>query len=195
QARIRYNTGCAFLDADGDGDLDLFVANYLKFDFETTPKPGDNPYCYYRNVPTACGPRGLPFDRNLLYRNDSGVFADVSKQSGVAAPDRNYALGVVTGDFNGDGWTDIYVACDRTPSLLYINQQDGTFEDEALLRGAALDENGQALSGMGVAAADFDGDGFSDIFRTNFSDERSTLYRNRGEGDFDEVTAAAGMGL
>ena len=196
QFRTRYNTGCAFLDYDRDGDLDLFVANYLKFDFETTPRPGENPYCYYRNIPTACGPRGLPFDRNILYRNDgSGKFTDVSEPSGIAAPSRNYALGVVTGDFNGDGWTDLYVACDRTPSILYINQQDGTFEDEALFRGTALDEDGQALSGMGVAAADYDGDGSTDIFRTNFSDERSTLYRNRGEGDFDEATVAAGMGI
>ncbi len=195
QSRVRYNTGCAFFDADNDGDLDLFVANYLKFDFETTPKPGDNPYCYYRNIPAACGPRGLPFDRNLLYLNQGdGTFRDVSESSGIAAPDRNYALGVVTGDWNQDGFTDLYVACDRTPSILYINQQDGTFEDEALFRGAALDENGQALSGMGVAAADYDNDGQTDIFRTNFSDERSTLYRNRGEGDFDEATVAAGMG-
>ncbi len=196
QFRTRYNTGCAFLDYDRDGDLDLFFANYLKFDFETTPRPGENPYCYYRNIPTACGPRGLPFDRNILYRNDgSGKFTDVSEPSGIAAPSRNYALGVVTGDSNRDGWTDLYVACDRTPSILYINQQDGTFEDEALFRGTALDEDGQALSGMGVAAADYDGDGSTDIFRTNFSDERSTLYRNRGEGDFDEATVAAGMGI
>jgi len=191
----RYSTGCAFLDYDRDGDLDLFVARYLHFDFETTPKPGDNPYCYYRNVPTACGPRGLPFERNALYRNDGDwKFSDVSDASGVSAPDRNYSLGVVTGDFNADGWTDLYVACDRTPSILYLNQQDGTFEDEALFRGAALDENGQALSGMGVAAADYDADGAVDLFRSNFSDERSTLYRNRGEGDFDETTVAAGMG-
>ncbi len=184
------------VDFDNDGDLDLFVANYLKFDFETTPKPGDNPYCYYRNVPTVCGPRGLPYDRNILYRNDgSGKFEDVSESTGIASPPRNYALGVVTGDFNDDGWTDLYVACDRTPSILYINQQDGTFEDEALFRGAALDQNGQALSGMGVAAGDYDGDGAPDIFRTNFSDERSTLYRNRGEGDFDEATVSAGMGV
>jgi len=195
QDRDRYSTGCAFLDYDLDGDLDIFVANYLKFSFETTPKPGDNPYCFYRNVPTVCGPRGLPFDRNMLFRNNGdGTFTDVSEASGIAGPDRNYALGAVTGDFNADGWTDLYVACDRTPSILYINQQDGTFIDEALFRGAALDENGQALSGMGVAAGDYDGDGATDIFRSNFSDERSTLYNNRGEGDFDEATVGAGMG-
>ncbi|MCB1018791.1 MAG: VCBS repeat-containing protein, partial [Acidobacteria bacterium] len=176
QPETRYNTGCAFLDYDRDGDLDLFVANYLVFDFETTPKPGDNPYCFYRNAPAACGPRGLPFDRNLLYRNEGdGRFRDVSDESGISRPRRNYALGAVTGDFDGDGWTDLYVACDRTPSILYINQRDGTFEDEAMFRGAALDENGQALSGMGVAVSDFDGNGSFDIFRTNFSDERSTL--------------------
>lgn len=195
QERVRYNTGCAFLDYDNDGDLDLFVANYLQFDFETTPRPGANPYCWYRNAPTACGPRGLPFDRNLLYRNDgAGRFSDVSVESGIAAPARNYALGVVTGDWNNDGRTDLYVACDRTPSLLYINRGGGKFEDEALLRGAALDADGRALSGMGVAAGDYDGDAAIDIFRTNFSDERSTLYRNRGAGDFDEATLAAGVG-
>ncbi len=100
---------------------------------------------------------------------------------------------MLTGDFNGDGLTDIYVACDQTPSLLYINQGHGKFAEEALLRGVAFDENGKPMSGMGVTAADYDGDGLIDIFRSNFSDERETLYRNRGGGEFDEVTAAAGM--
>jgi len=194
QDRVRYNTGCAFLDYDNDGRADLFVANYLKFDPKETPEPGANPYCFYRNVPVACGPRGLPFDRNILYHNNGdGTFADVSHESGIDEPDRNYSLGVLTGDFNGDGLVDIYVACDQTPSLLYINQGHGKFAEEALLRGAALDENGKAMSGMGAAAADFDGDGLPDIFRSNFSDERETLYRNRGRGEFDDVTSAAGV--
>ena len=195
QDRIRYNTGCAFLDYDNDGRADLFVANYLKFDPATTPHPGDNPYCFYRNLPVACGPRGLPFDRNILYRNNGdGTFTDVSDSSGISAPDRNYALGVLTGDFNQDGLTDVYVACDQTPSLLYINQGHGKFTEEAVLRGVAFDENGRAMSGMGVTSADFDGDGLPDIFRSNFSDERETLYRNRGGGQFDDVTVLAGMG-
>jgi hypothetical protein len=194
QDRTRYNTGCAFLDYDRDGDLDLFVANYLRFDFETTPRPGENPYCFYRNVPVACGPRGLPFDTQILYRNNGdGTFSDVSGAAGITEARQHYGLGVLTGDFNADGFPDIYVACDRTASILFMNQTDGTFAEEALLRGAALDENGKALSGMGAAAADFNGDGHLDIFRTNFSDERATLYRNRGEGDFDEVTTTAGM--
>jgi hypothetical protein len=194
QDRTRYNTGCAFLDYDNDGRLDLFVANYLKFDPATAPKPGENPYCWYRGIPVNCGPRGLPFDRNILYHaNPDGTFSDVSEASGVAQPFGHYALGVLTGDFNGDGRPDIYVACDQTPSLLYINQGDGTFSEEALFRGAAYDENGRAMSGMGVTAADYDGDGWLDIFRSNFSDERETLYRNRGKGEFDDATAAAGL--
>src|SRR5262249_30489157 len=135
QDRVRYNTGCAFLDYDADGDLDLFVANYLKFDVANSPKPGENPYCWYRGVPVNCGPAGLPFDRNVLYRNNGdGTFSDVSDESGVAKPFQHYALGVVTGDFNHDGRVDIYLACDQTPSLLYVNQGGGKFREEALLR-------------------------------------------------------------
>ena len=194
QDRVRYNTGCAFLDYDNDGHLDLFVANYLQFNPKTTPKPGDNPYCYYRGIPVNCGPRGLPFDHNLLYHNNGdGTFSDVSEASGIAAPDQNYSLGVLTGDYNGDGLTDIYVACDQTPSLLYINQGNGKFTEEGILRGVALDESGKALSGMGVTAADYNGDGLIDIFRTNFSDERESLYRAVGKGDFEDATFAAGL--
>jgi len=195
QSRVRYNTGCAFTDIDGDGHLDLFVANYLKFDPAATPKPGANPYCFYRGIPVSCGPKGLPFDRNILYRNKGdGTFADVSEESGVAEPEGHYSLGVLTGDFNEDGLPDIYVACDQTPSLLYINKGKGKFEEEALLRGVSFDGNGKAMSGMGVDGADYAGDGHMSIFRTNFSDEFETLYRNRGEGNFDDVTLDAGLG-
>ncbi len=196
QDRTRYNSGCAFLDYNNDGHADLFVANYLKFDPKTTPKPGENAYCWYRGIPVNCGPRGLPFDRNILYRNNgNGTFTDVSDASGISKPDQNYSLGVLTGDFNNDGLVDVYVACDQTPSLLYINQGDGTFVEEALLRGVAFDENGKAMSGMGATAADYNGDGWLDIFRSNFSDERETLYRNRGRGEFDDSTVAAGMSV
>ena len=194
QDRVRYNTGCAFIDYDNDGNLDLFVANYLKFDFNSTPKPGANPYCFYRGIAVNCGPRGLPFDRNLLYHNEGGVFRDVSDESGISKPDGNYSLGVLTGDFNGDGLTDIYVASDQTPSILYINRGNGKFVDEALMRGVALNDNGRALSGMGVTAADYLHDGLLSIFRTNFSDELETLYRNQGKGEFQDVTVETGMG-
>jgi hypothetical protein len=195
QDRTRYNTGCAFFDYDRDGHLDLFVANYLKFDFATTPKPGGNAYCFYRNMPVNCGPRGLPFDTNILYHNKGdGTFEDVSEKSGIAAVTGHYALSVLAEDVNDDGLPDIYIACDQTPSLLFINQGDGTFSEEAVLRGVAFDDNGKALSGMGLAAADYDGDGRIDIFRTNFSDEHETLYHNRGNGEFDDVTLAAGLG-
>ena len=195
QDRTRYNTGCAFVDIDLDGHADLFVANYLKFDPAITPKPGANPYCYYRSIPVNCGPRGLPFDRNILYRNNgNGTFTDISESSGVAQPSGHYSLGVLTGDFNEDGLPDIYVACDQTPSLLYINKGHGKFEESAVLSGVAFDQNGKAMSGMGVTAADYRNDGHLAIFRSNFSDEFETLYRNRGDGSFDDVTLEAGLG-
>jgi enediyne biosynthesis protein E4 len=195
QDRIRYNTGCAFIDIDGDGKLDLFVANYLRFDPATTPQPGANPYCFYRGIAVNCGPRGLPFDRNILYRNNGdGTFSDISDESGIAAPQGHYSLSVLTGDFNEDGLPDIYVACDQTPSLLYINKGNAKFEEEGVIRGVAFDQNGKAMSGMGLAAGDYAADGHSSIFRTNFSDEFETLYRNRGKGIFDDMTLDAGLG-
>jgi hypothetical protein len=195
QDRVRYNTGCAFVDIDNDGRLDLFVSNYLKFDPATTPQPGANPYCYYRGIAVNCGPRGLPFDRNILYKNNGdGTFSDISEESGIAASVGHYALSVLTGDFNEDGLPDIYVACDQTPSLLYINKGSGRFEEEAVLRGVAFDQNGKAMSGMGLAEGDYAGEGHASIFRTNFSDEFETLYHNRGDGNFDDVTLDAGLG-
>ncbi len=195
QDRVRYNAGCAFVDYDRDGRLDLFVSNYLKFSFEETPKPGANPYCWYLGLAVNCGPRGLPFDRNILYHaNANGTFTDVSEKSGVAEQHGSYCLSVLTADFDGDGWPDVFVACDQTPSLLYMNQHDGTFSEEAVLRGVAFDDNGKAMSGMGASTADYDHSGWPSIFRTNFSDERETLYRNNGQGEFQEKTIAAGMG-
>ena len=194
QDRVRYNTGCAFLDYDGDGHLDLFVANYLKFDFATTPKAGSNPYCFYRGMAVNCGPRGLPFETNLLYHNKGdGTFEDVSVKSGIAKAAGHYSLAVLAGDVDDDGRPDIYVVGDQTAATLFINQGDGTFSEEAVMRGVAFDENGRELSGMGLASADYDGDGRLDIFRSDFSDERSLLYRNTGNGQFDDVTVAAGL--
>jgi len=194
QDRVRYNTGCAFLDYDGDGHLDLFVANYLKFDFATTPKAGSNPYCFYRNMAVNCGPRGLPFETNLLYHNrGDGTFEDVSERSGITRAEGHYSLAVLAQDVNDDGLPDIYVVGDQTAATLFINQGNGTFSEEAVIRGLAFDENGRELSGMGLASADYDGDGLLDIFRSDFSDERSLLYRNTGGGQFDDVTQAAGL--
>ncbi|HEY6990034.1 MAG TPA: CRTAC1 family protein, partial [Bryobacteraceae bacterium] len=127
--------------------------------------------------------------------NGDGTFRDISETSGVTKPEGHYGLSVLTGDFNEDGLTDIYVACDQTPSLLYINKGGDRFEEEGVLRGVAFDQNGKALSGMGVDAADYAGDGHAGIFRSNFSDEFETLYRNRGKGIFDDVTLEAGLGV
>ena len=191
----RWGTGCAFLDYDRDGRLDLFVSNYVAFDPKTAPDPGTNPYCVYRGIPVNCGPRGLEGERNILYHNNGdGTFADVSEKAGVTTPSGYYGLGVLVADFDNDGWPDVYVANDATPSILFHNNHDGTFTDIAVLAGCAYDENGRRQSGMGATAGDYDGNGWLDIFKTNFSEETTTLYRNNGNATFTDVTYASGTG-
>jgi hypothetical protein len=195
QEKGRWTTGCAFIDYDRDGDLDLFFAHYLSFNPATTPKPGAKSQCVWKGLPVACGPRGLPGESMSLLRNDGGKFTDVSQEAGVATPKNYYGFTVLTGDFDNDGWTDIYVACDSTASLFFRNQKNGTFVEEGIVSGAALNEDGREQAGMGAAAGDYDGDGRLDIFKTNFSDDTPTLYRNLGDGSFADVTIRAGLGI
>ncbi|HKG21424.1 MAG TPA: CRTAC1 family protein [Blastocatellia bacterium] len=190
----RWGSGCTFIDYDRDGDLDLFVANYLIFDPQKVPEPGKGANCLWKGVPVNCGPKGLPTDSNLLYRNDGGgAFTDVSKASGIARVQNRYAMTAILTDFNNDGWPDIYVACDSTASILYKNKGDGTFEDVALETGTAYSEDGQAQAGMGVAVGDYNGDGFADILKTHFADDLPALYKNSGRGFFEDASRAAGF--
>ncbi len=192
----RWATGCAFLDYDRDGRLDLFISNYVQFRPEGAHGPGDTPFCFWKGVAVFCGPRGFPGGTNLLYRNEgSGRFRDVSDPAGVVLPGLHYSLGVVVSDFDGDGWPDMYVACDSTPSILYRNNGDGTFTDVAVEAGTAYGDSGQEEGSMGVAAGDYDNDGHIDIVKTNFMNETSTLYRNIGDWFFDDVTISAGLGV
>jgi enediyne biosynthesis protein E4 len=191
-----WGTGCAFVDYDRDGHLDLMVANYVDFDLSTAPAPGDRVTCLWKGVPVMCGPQGLPGAKNILYHNrGDGTFEDVSKESHVDDTEGHYAFSVTTLDYDDDGWPDIFVACDSTPSILYHNNHDGTFKDVAITSGAAFNEDGRSQAGMGSTAADFNGDGRIDIFKTNFSDDTATLLRNNGDGSFDDVTYRAGLGL
>jgi hypothetical protein len=192
--QTRWGSGATFVDYDRDGKLDLFVANYLKFDIATTPEPGKGPNCTWKGVAVNCGPKGLPTDTNLLYRNNGdGSFTDVSEGSGIAKVRGRYSMTATTIDFNNDGWTDIYVACDSTASTLYSNNRDGTFTDVAVEAGCAYNEDGQAQAGMGVATGDYNNDGLVDIFKTHFSDDLPALYRNSGRGFFDDASRAAGF--
>ncbi len=191
-----WGSGCAFVDYDRDGQLDLVVANYVDFDLSKAPAPGERASCVWKGVPVMCGPRGLPGAKNILYHNvGGGKFADVTTKAHVDQTSGHYSLGVATFDFDNDGWPDIYIACDSTASILYRNNHDGTFTDVAVSSGAAYNEDGREQAGMGVSVGDFNGDGRLDIFKTNFSDDTSTLYRNNGNGTFDDVTFAAGLGL
>ena len=191
-----WGTGCAFVDYDRDGKLDLIVANYVHFDLAKTPAPGQAPGCIWKAVPVMCGPRGLASAPNILYHNlGNGKFNDVSKPSGIENTTAHYCFSVSTIDYDDDGWPDVYVACDSTPAILYRNNRNGTFTDVGIDSSVAFNEDGREQAGMGSTIGDYDGDGKLDIFKTNFSDDTATLYHNNGDGTFADKTFAAGLGI
>lgn len=195
-SKERWSSGCCFVDYNRDGHLDLVVAHYLDLDLTRTPKPGENANCTYKGMPVNCGPRGLPPGGVTLYRNNgSGKFSDVSVAAGFRETAPAYCMTVTAADFDNDGWPDIYVACDSTPSLLFMNRRDGTFQEDGLARGVALNEDGMEQAGMGIGIGDFDLDGNLDIYKTHFSDDTNILYRNDGKANFSDVTTRAGLGV
>ncbi len=196
QAGALWGSGCTFVDYDRDGHLDLFVAHYLEFDFESVPKPGTNTNCNWKGIPVNCGPRGLPPGSLALYHNNGdGTFTDVSAKSGVSKVKGSYAMTAAAADFDNDGWPDIYVACDSTPSILLHNNRDGAFTNTGLESGVALNEDGMEQAGMGVGVGDYNLDGNLDIFKTHFADDTNVLYRNDGSGNFQDATISAGLGV
>ena len=195
QSGRRWGTGCAFLDYDRDGWLDLFAARYLDFDPTRVPRPGMPGHCVWKGFPVVCGPMGLPPETMALYHNDGGGrFTDVTAKTGIDAA-KAAGLSVLTGDFDNDGWTDIYVTGDSTPSLHFLNLRNGKFEEVGQFTGIAYNEDGHEQSGMGTSAADYDRDGALDIVKTNFTDDIPNLYRNLGNGSFSEVTSVAGLAI
>jgi len=189
-----WHSGCTWIDYDRDGHLDLFVASYVDYDLKTTPKPGENPNCNWKGIPVNCGPRGLKTGRCWLYRNNGdGTFTDVSEKSGVAKARGSYCMTAVAADFDNDGWPDLYVACDSTPSFLFRNYRDGTFREEGIERGVALNEDGMEQAGMGLGIGDANLDGHLDIFKTHFSDDTNVLYLNNAKGEFSDATATGGL--
>ena len=193
--RTRFSSGCTFVDYNRDGLLDLFVANYLEIDLATAPKPSLSVInCNYENVPVNCGPNGLPKAQNYLYRNNGdGTFSDVSKESGVGGFRGSYGLTAVAFDADEDGWPDIFVACDSTPSLMLMNNHDGTFREEGLIRGIALSADGRQMSGMGVGVGDYKLNGHTSLVKTHILDQAPGIYSNDGKGNFDDLTTPAGL--
>jgi enediyne biosynthesis protein E4 len=193
--RDQWSTGCSFVDYDRDGNADLFVVRYVDFSYDSVPKPGEGEYCMYKGMPIVCGPRGLKKSENILYRNNgNGTFRNVSAAAGITKASGCYGLTSLTGDFDKDGWPDIYVACDSTPNLLYHNSHDGTFTEIGRSAGVAYNDDGALQAGMGLAADDFIHKGTPSILKTNFSDDTPTLYWNRGDSSFDDITVRAGLG-
>lgn len=193
--QVNYSTGCSFLDYDRDGKLDLFVASYADFDLNHAPLPGSSSTCRWKSVPVYCGPRGLPVARSHLFHNNGGgTFADVSERAGIWKGNQGYGFAVVAADFRNRGWPDIFVASDSTPSLLYRNNEDGTFTEIGVPAGVAYSDAGVPQAGMGAAAGDYDNDGYLDLFKTNFIGDISDLFHNNHDGTFDNLIFQAGGG-
>ncbi len=195
-AHPRFGSGCAFVDYDRDGRLDLFVANYVLFDPNLVPRAGGPGSCDYYGVPVNCGPRGLPYGSHSLYRNNGdGSFSDVTLASGIGKVEGGYGLTVVAADFDNDGWPDIYVACDSTPSLLFLNNHDGTFTEQGMERGVALSEDGMEQAGMGLGVGDYNLTGSLNIIKTHFREDTPVLYVNDGKGHFRDETIRSGLAV
>jgi enediyne biosynthesis protein E4 len=195
QDRLRWNSGCTFLDYDKNGHLDLFVGNYIDFDLKTAPLPEDA-NCTYKGIQVACGPPGLEGGKNLLYHNNGdGTFTDVSQKAGMLGTLGTYALSAVAADLDRTGWPNIYVANDSTSATYYVNQKDGTFKDQAIEAGVAYSPDGKPQAGMGVSVGDYNRDGLLDIVKTNFAGDTDSLYMNLGDGSFDDRTYQAGLGV
>jgi len=196
QQGIHYGSGCAFIERNRNGLLDLFVANYTELDMVHGPRPSlAIPNCNFEGVPVNCGPMGLVSPRHYFYRNNgNGTFTDISAETGISALSGSFGLTAVVFDADEDGWPDIFVACDSTFSFLLMNNRDGTFREEALLRGIAVSSDGQRMAGMGVGLGDYNLDGHLDILRTHFYNQPTGLYQNDGKGNFEDVSAEAGLG-
>ncbi len=193
--RQEWSTGACFVDYDRDGHLDLFVARYIDFSYNSVPRPGEGRWCQWKGIDVMCGPRGLKGGVNALFHNNGdGTFTDVSEKSGIVHPSGYYGFTPLTGDYDQDGWPDIYVSDDSTPNILYHNLKNGAFTDIAAMAGVAYNQDGAEQAGMGVSAGDYLRNGRLDIVKTNFSDDTPTLYRNDGQEMFDDVTYAAGLG-
>lgn len=194
--QTRFGSGCTFVDYDRDGRLDLFVSNYVVFDPKSVPRAGGSGSCNYYDVPVSCGPRGLPYGRHSLYHNNSdGTFTDVTESSGIGRVAGGYGLTAVAADLDNDGWPDIYVACDSTPSLFFRNNHDGTFTEQAIESGVALSEDGMEQAGMGLAVGDFNCDGNLHIIKTHFSHDTCSVYLNHGKGNFSDATQQSGLAV
>jgi len=188
-----FSAGAAWADYDRDGHIDLFVSRYVHFDMDKLPNFGKNEKnCSFRGVPVQCGPWGMLGETDLLYHNrGDGTFEEVAKKAGVSDSDKYYGLGAIWGDYDNDGWPDLYVANDSGPNYLYRNKHDGTFEEVGMLSGAAVSADGQQQGSMGVDWGDYLHDGRLSMFVTNFTEQPDALYRNLGAQGFADVTYAA----
>ncbi|MGB9072001.1 MAG: CRTAC1 family protein [Terriglobales bacterium] len=190
-----FSTGAAWADYDRDGYVDLFVSRYVHVDMNNLPEFGSTKFCRFKGVAVQCGPWGMEGETDLLYHNrGDGTFEEVSKKAGVDDPDKYYGLGVTWGDYDNDGWPDLFVADDATPNHLYHNNRDGTFTDDAMVAGIAMNSEGQALGSMGVAWGDYDHSGRLSMFVTEFADQPNTLYQNQGSRGFEDIAMQSHLG-